>query len=54
MHMSASPFSRASDYQCTTDCQLSNAQLLDFPAAQSYVVDITVKNLDLVFRGNFE
>ena len=42
------------DYVCTTNCQLSNAQLLNFNAPQNYVVDFAFPHLDLVFRSGFE
>lgn len=43
-------------YVCTyPNCQLSNAQLLDFSANQKYDnLDFAVPHLDLVFRSGFE
>lgn len=44
------------DYRCNSGstCDLSQAQKLSFSAAQQYIVDFPLPNLDLIFRGKFE
>jgi len=42
------------NYRCTTNCDPSQAQLLDFSVAQGYSYDFAITHLDRVFQGAFE
>jgi hypothetical protein len=42
------------NYVCSTNCDLSQAHLFDFSAAQAYPIDFPISHLERVFAAGFE